>query len=151
MLNIINTQIKTVQSFAQTTNYLYICNVFFMVLDLRLTKIGCRETTIFFVYTFIQINHIYQQSVITLNKKEQLFLYTINIYHKKLIFANTQKKDYILILTEQIHQSNKVQQHSFFEASLFNKIPIKLIPPIIKTYSQNYHHINRYTAVSQYH
>ena len=77
--------------------------------------------------------------------------YTINIYHKKLIFANTQKKDYILILTEQIHQSNKVQQHSFFEASLFNKIPIKLIPPIIKTYSQNYHHINRYTAVSQYH
>ena len=26
----------------------YICNVFFMVLDLRLTKIGCRETINFF-------------------------------------------------------------------------------------------------------
>ena len=27
----------------------YICSVFFMVLDLRLTKIGCRETINFFV------------------------------------------------------------------------------------------------------
>ncbi len=26
----------------------YLCNVFFMVLDLRLTKIGCRETINFF-------------------------------------------------------------------------------------------------------
>ena len=26
----------------------YICNVFFMVLDLRLIKIGCRETINFF-------------------------------------------------------------------------------------------------------
>ena len=32
------------------TCLLYICTVFFIVLDLRLTKIGCRETTIFFVY-----------------------------------------------------------------------------------------------------
>ena len=151
MLNIINTQIKTVQSFAQTTNYLYICNVFFMVLDLRLTKIGCRETTIFFVYTFIQINHIYQQSGIILNKKEPTISIYHNIFTEKLISAKIQKKSYTLILIEQIHQSNKVQQHSFFEASLFNKIPIKLIPPIIKTYSQNYHHINRYTTVSQYH
>ena len=29
----------------------YLCNVFFMVLDLRLTKIGCRETINFFVPT----------------------------------------------------------------------------------------------------
>ena len=28
----------------------YICTVFFMVLDLRLTKIGCRETINFFLY-----------------------------------------------------------------------------------------------------
>ena len=27
----------------------YICNVFFMVLDLRLMKIGCRETANFFL------------------------------------------------------------------------------------------------------
>jgi len=30
--------------------YAYICNVFFMVLDLRLTKVGCREAINFFVY-----------------------------------------------------------------------------------------------------
>ncbi|GEM_PF-3206419 len=29
-------------------NYAYLCNVFFMVLDLRLIKIGCRETINFF-------------------------------------------------------------------------------------------------------
>ena len=29
-------------------NDTYICNVFFMVLDLRLIKIGCRETINFF-------------------------------------------------------------------------------------------------------
>ena len=34
----------------QFTKTVYICNVFFMVLDLRLTmKIGCRETTIPFL------------------------------------------------------------------------------------------------------
>ncbi len=34
----------------------YICIVFFMVLDLRLMKIGCRETTFFCLYIlpFIQ-------------------------------------------------------------------------------------------------
>ena len=30
---------------------LYICTMFFMVLDLRLTKIGCRETAFFFINT----------------------------------------------------------------------------------------------------
>ena len=80
------------QSFAQTTNYLYICNVFFMVLDLRLTKIGCRETTIFFAYTFIKINHIYQQSGIILNKKEP----TISIYHQYI-----HRKAYLCKYTEE--------------------------------------------------
>ena len=32
------------------TCFLYICTVFFMVLDLRLTKIGCRDDNHFFVY-----------------------------------------------------------------------------------------------------
>jgi hypothetical protein len=37
--------------FGEIQNTLYICIVFFMVLDLRLTmKIGCRETTIPFLY-----------------------------------------------------------------------------------------------------
>jgi hypothetical protein len=31
---------------------LYLCTVFFMVLDLRLTmKIGCRDDNLFFLYT----------------------------------------------------------------------------------------------------
>jgi len=30
----------------------YLCIMFFMVLDLRLRKIGCRETTFFFYSTF---------------------------------------------------------------------------------------------------
>ena len=30
-------------------NMLYLCNVFFMVLDLRLREIGCRETTFLFL------------------------------------------------------------------------------------------------------
>ena len=34
--------------YCRTDNNLYLCNVFFMVLDLRLTKIGCRETINFF-------------------------------------------------------------------------------------------------------
>lgn len=34
----------------------YLCNVFFMVLDLRLTKIDCRETINLFVYTYTIIN-----------------------------------------------------------------------------------------------
>ena len=33
-------------------NMPYICNVFFMVLDLRLTKIGCRDDNHFFISTF---------------------------------------------------------------------------------------------------
>ena len=39
----------------------YICNVFFIVLDLRLMKIGCRETTFpflnpfVFLYSFVDI------------------------------------------------------------------------------------------------
>ena len=32
----------------QYENDSYLCNVFFMVLDLRLIKIGCRETINFF-------------------------------------------------------------------------------------------------------
>ena len=37
--------------FAAFRHIPYFCNVFFMVLDLRLTKIGCRETINFFIYT----------------------------------------------------------------------------------------------------
>ena len=34
----------------------YLCTVFFMVLDLRLTmKIGCREDNLFFIYKFNMI------------------------------------------------------------------------------------------------
>jgi len=33
----------------QMAKSLYFCNVFFMVLDLRLTKIGCREDNQFFL------------------------------------------------------------------------------------------------------
>ena len=33
-------------------NMPYICNVFFMVLNLRLTKIGCRDDNHFFISTF---------------------------------------------------------------------------------------------------
>ncbi|RKT50459.1 hypothetical protein BC742_1993 [Coprobacter fastidiosus NSB1 = JCM 33896] len=33
-------------------NMPYICNVFFMVLDLRLTKIGCRDDNHFFYLYF---------------------------------------------------------------------------------------------------
>ncbi len=36
------------QMLVRLGNLPYICNVFFMVLDLRLTKIGCRETINFF-------------------------------------------------------------------------------------------------------
>ena len=36
------------QNYCRITKYHYLCNVFFMVLDLRLTKIGCRETINFF-------------------------------------------------------------------------------------------------------
>jgi|GEM_PF-4930744 len=36
----------------------YLCIVFFMVLDLRLTmKIGCRETTFPFLYTYLYFSH----------------------------------------------------------------------------------------------
>ena len=38
------------------TNGYYLCTVFFMVLDLRLTKIGCRETINFFVYNENNVN-----------------------------------------------------------------------------------------------
>ena len=38
---------------------LYLCTVFFMVLDLRLTKrLGCRETT-FLVFIHSMLPHIY--------------------------------------------------------------------------------------------
>ena len=30
----------------------YLCNVFFIVLDLRLTKVGARRCSFFYVYTF---------------------------------------------------------------------------------------------------
>ncbi|MDE6556044.1 MAG: hypothetical protein K2K55_03680, partial [Duncaniella sp.] len=42
---------------AQVEKSHYLCNVFFMVLDLRLTKIGCRETTFFFCTTRITKDH----------------------------------------------------------------------------------------------
>jgi hypothetical protein len=42
----------------QHKNMLYICNVFFMVLDLRLTKrLGCRETTFLVLYTLHKMNN----------------------------------------------------------------------------------------------
>jgi|GEM_PF-2454610 hypothetical protein len=46
MLFVVNS-IKILDKYVvQHKNMLYICNVFFMVLDLRLTKrLGCRETT----------------------------------------------------------------------------------------------------------
>ena len=34
----------------------YLCNVFFMVLDLRLTKIDCRDDNHFFFYTYLIYN-----------------------------------------------------------------------------------------------
>jgi len=38
----------------QHKNMLYFCNVFFMVLDLRLTKrLGCRETTFLVLYKLL--------------------------------------------------------------------------------------------------
>ncbi|RHL11350.1 hypothetical protein DW036_04210 [Bacteroides sp. AF39-11AC] len=37
----------------------YLCNVFFIVLDLRLTKVGVQRYSFFYVHTFcaIQVNH----------------------------------------------------------------------------------------------
>ena len=45
------------QSLAYTMKTHYLCNVFFMVLDLRLTKIGCRETINFFCYLYHLIQY----------------------------------------------------------------------------------------------
>jgi hypothetical protein len=48
--------------FGELRRMQYICIVFFMVLDLRLTmKIGCRETTIPFLY--IQVYDIHFPSI----------------------------------------------------------------------------------------
>ncbi|MBE6272984.1 MAG: hypothetical protein E7097_03740 [Bacteroides sp.] len=33
----------------------YLCNVFFIVLDLRLTKVGARRCSFFYVRTFLQV------------------------------------------------------------------------------------------------
>ena len=38
--------------------YAYICNVFFMVLELRLTKIGCRDDNQFFILN-CSVFHLY--------------------------------------------------------------------------------------------
>ena len=40
----------SVESLVTDSKMSYICNVFFIVLDLRLMKIGCRETTFSFLY-----------------------------------------------------------------------------------------------------
>jgi len=46
ILNYFKNKIFPMKSFGKKRRRLYICSVFFMVLDLRLTmKIGCRETT----------------------------------------------------------------------------------------------------------
>jgi hypothetical protein len=55
VLNKFKTVIFPVELFGGTGRIHYFCNVFFMVLDLRLTmKIGCRETTISFLYNSYQ-------------------------------------------------------------------------------------------------
>ncbi len=42
----------------------YFCIVFFMVLDLRLSKrLGCRETTCFFLCVFLFLTHLIQQKL----------------------------------------------------------------------------------------
>ena len=38
--------------------YAYICNVFFMVLELRLTKIGCRDDNQFFHFKLFRFSSI---------------------------------------------------------------------------------------------
>ena len=49
----LNTPLSISQSLnnakARKQNRLYICNVFFMVLDLRLMKVACREVSNFFI------------------------------------------------------------------------------------------------------
>ena len=48
---IVNFQRFFTQTYCRLRNPSYICYVFFMVLDLRLIKIGCRETINFFIST----------------------------------------------------------------------------------------------------
>ena len=37
----------------------YLCNVFFIVLDLRLTKVGVQRYSFFLLYTFLFLLHIF--------------------------------------------------------------------------------------------
>ena len=46
---------------ARKQNRLYICNVFFMVLDLRLMKVACREVSNFFMPVPILSNSVTHQ------------------------------------------------------------------------------------------
>jgi len=65
LLNMVNKDDFIVEALCCKTQNTYICNVFFMVLDLRLTmKIGCRETTFPFLYTFLQSYTSFKISVI---------------------------------------------------------------------------------------
>ncbi len=41
------------ENYWQSMKKHYLCNVFFMVLDLRLTKIDCRDDNHFFFYTYL--------------------------------------------------------------------------------------------------
>ncbi|NBH66104.1 hypothetical protein D3Z46_07210 [Bacteroides sartorii] len=50
MLNNIVSTYKIKGSSCKFPKYTYLCNVFFIVLDLRLTKVGARRCSFFYIY-----------------------------------------------------------------------------------------------------
>ena len=71
MLNNIVSTYKMKRISCKFPKYPYLCIVFFIVLDLRLTKVGARRCSFFYAYTLgflkkngIFVNRSYEKSVI---------------------------------------------------------------------------------------
>ena len=74
----------------------YICTVFFMVLDLRLIKIGCRDDNLFF-FIYIPIINCMKSPPIFLHYSRTCptSIYRNNRSVNKLRFITCQKSNYI--------------------------------------------------------